>query len=406
MTRSILVLLACAFLLGGCGNSSTSPDDNPGDDGGDDGGNTGGEMPTVTGIHPVGAGPGFPVTITGRHFSILRHPGIVYLGGSYPATITDWSDTEIVFVMPDVPGNWVKVEIAFEDDVVDAGFMGSWEEGVIQLTNTSGGPGAGEPTWSANGEWVYYVQYLDKQQQYDLYRVPSTGGLTQRVTFTEYDEHWPDINFTSGELAYGRNQTSEGNTGDYDIWIALASSLTPVDAGFATQELLDRAPAWSRDVSGGVRMAWDEEDGGVFTIRLLNSGGALTDLTNGFNARFDPTDGDWLVFADYDFLTPYLWKIEISTGMRTALPTPNGARGAADWGVNGRIVYDSGDAAGDIWVMDADGTNHELLTGTTDPEYTPRWSPTADRVAFGSHRSGNYNVFVYTLPGARPASAR
>jgi IPT/TIG domain len=415
MNRSVLALLAClALVAAGCGDSSSGPGDGNTDTPGDDGGNNGGnnsDTPTVTGIHPVGAGPGSPVTITGTNFSVpvanARHPGLVYLGGSYPATITDWSDTEIVFLMPDVPGNWVKVEIAFEDEVVDAGFMGSWEEGVIQLTNTGAGTGAGAPTWTVDGAWIWYVQHDEQEQQYDLWRVPSTGGVPERMTHTPYDEQWPDIQFSSGAVAFGRNATTNGNAaGDYDIWIAQTFQyLSPADPNHATQDLLDRAPSWSRDVQAGIGLAWDTRDGSVSTIYLRDNG-VPTPLTTGTNPRFNPIDGDWIVCADTNVLTPYLLKVRISTGDRTPLGTPNEPRGAADWGVNHRIVYDSGDGSGNIWVMDEDGNNQELLIGTPDLEYAPRWSPTADRVAFASHRFGSFNAFVYTLPEAREAVAR
>lgn len=409
MKRSVFALLAClafaALAPAGCGDSSSGPDDggtdNSGDNGGNNGGNTGNDLPTVTGIHPAGAYPGYPVTITGTNFNTpaLRHPGVVYLGGSYPATITDWSDTEIVFAMPNVPGNRVTVEIAFEDEVIDAGFMGAWEDGVIQLTDTVGGTGAGQPTWDVTGEWIWYVQRDEAEHQYDLWRIPSTGGVPERVTHTDSNEQWPDINFLSGGVAFGRDATTDGNTaGDYDIWVALTFQyLSAVDPNHAMQDLLDRAPAWPRDVQAGIGLAWETADGTGTSSIWLDDNGVPAPLTTGFNPRFDPTDGDWLLCQDYNVLSRYLLKVQVSTGARTPFSIPNEVTGGADWGVNGRIVFGSSDGSGNLWVMEDSGVNQQLLVGTPDPEYAPRWSPNADRVAFASHRFGNFNIFVKTV---------
>jgi hypothetical protein len=141
------------------------------------------------------------------------------------------------------------------------------------------------------------------------------------------------------------------------------------------------------------------DSSGVSTIMLLNSGGAITKFAIGTNPRFDPLHGDWMLFTDYDYLTPHLYKRKVGqSSSRIELPTPHGFSGDADWGVNGRIVYGTGEFGRDAWVMDADGANPEKLFGRDDtPEYSMRWSPTADRVAFGSHRSGAFDIYVYTL---------
>lgn len=49
----------------------------------------------------------------------------------------------------------------------------------------------------------------------------------------------------------------------------------------------------------------------------------------------------------------------------------------------GKIVYDSDESGnGDIWVMDADGSNKVRLTDDPERECLPRWSPNGKRIAY------------------------
>ncbi len=383
-----------AALLSGCGDSPT--------DSGNAGGGGGGPM--ISAVYPFGAGPGAFVTITGSGFGTARAVGVVRIGGQM-ATITSWADDEIIAVMPDVAANPAAVDVEIGGDSITAGSVLVWEPGVIQLTDTQSGSGAGEPTWSADGAWIYYTERVDGQ--YELFRVASTGGAPIRVTNTLYDENWPDINFQSGFVAFGSNSTGSGNTdGDYEIWVAAPdfSSMMHIAPDIAMQSYLDRTPAWSRDVSGGVTLAYSSEnDIGTFVIRLLHSGGAVSELTTGANPRFNPNDGDAIVFVDFVGVATQIFKTTTIPGAdRTALSTDPETGGWADWGVNGKIVYERSDNSRDIWIMDTDGSHKASLISTPDPEYGPRWSPDATRIAYGSHRFASFNVFVFTMPESRP----
>ena len=38
------------------------------------------------------------------------------------------------------------------------------------------------PTWSIDGKWIYYVHYADEAISADLWRIPSIGGVPERLT--------------------------------------------------------------------------------------------------------------------------------------------------------------------------------------------------------------------------------
>jgi len=55
----------------------------------------------------------------------------------------------------------------------------------------------------------------------------------------------------------------------------------------------------------------------------------------------------------------------------------------------------------DIWVMDAEGNNPVQLTQGGGLDMRPAWSPDGKRLAFTSNRDGNYEIYVMHADGTR-----
>jgi Tol biopolymer transport system component len=79
-------------------------------------------------------------------------------------------------------------------------------------------------------------------------------------------------------------------------------------------------------------------------------------------------------------------------GLLTALVVPATAH-ATFPGANGKIAFVRG---GDIWSMNADGTDQVQLTNTPQTEKTPMWSPDGSKIAFGVGPS-DWQGKVYTM---------
>ena len=63
-----------------------------------------------------------------------------------------------------------------------------------------------------------------------------------------------------------------------------------------------------------------------------------------------------------------------------------------------RIAFTSTrDGNGEIYVMDADGSNQTRLTDDLAPDSSPAWSPDGTRIAFTSDRSGVGNTGIYVM---------
>ena len=56
---------------------------------------------------------------------------------------------------------------------------------------------------------------------------------------------------------------------------------------------------------------------------------------------------------------------------------------------------------GNIYVMDADGSNRTKLTASSYyGDFQPDWSPDGTQITFSSKRDGNYEIYVMNADGA------
>ena len=87
-------------------------------------------------------------------------------------------------------------------------------------------------------------------------------------------------------------------------------------------------------------------------------------------------------------------------GLQVEFETDRGTRMNADFSPDGdTIVFD---LLGAVYSMPADGGQATRLTGPDSVNYRPRFSPTGDRIAFLSDRSGTLNVWVMNADGSNP----
>lgn len=70
-----------------------------------------------------------------------------------------------------------------------------------------------------------------------------------------------------------------------------------------------------------------------------------------------------------------------------------------------RMGYDimSDKNVGNLWVLNADGSNHQKLTLRDLSEFSPRWSPSGDRIAFVSQGKNGSEIFIYWVQTAKMA---
>ncbi|MFS4455117.1 S9 family peptidase [Maribacter sp. 2304DJ31-5] len=72
--------------------------------------------------------------------------------------------------------------------------------------------------------------------------------------------------------------------------------------------------------------------------------------------------------------------------------SPNG-----DWVIYKRMGFDimKDKAAGNLWMLKTDGSEHQKLTSREVGESTPKWSPSGDRLAFTSSTDEGSEIYMY-----------
>ena len=95
--------------------------------------------------------------------------------------------------------------------------------------------------------------------------------------------------------------------------------------------------------------------------------------------------------------------VDVDGGNETQLTeTPLGDEFVPTWSPDGStLVYDFTPAgeAGDIWVMDADGSNKQQLTTESSNETRPSYSPDGTKILFSSDRDGDNELYVMDSDG-------
>ena len=234
------------------------------------------------------------------------------------------------------------------------------------------------PAWSPDGEHLAFAHRLPDPilnqatnewldfGPVDIWVLPIGGGDWRRVTNTpstnmpveKYDLDWS----IDGQIAY----TAADPGGGFEIWVVDAAgtraptNLTGHLAGSQYQ------PSWSPDAT---RIVYVSNSDGDDDIWVMNADG-----TNPRNLTNRSISHDGHVLADRSEKHP-AWS-------------PDGTR----------IVYESDRSGGDpdIWVMNADGSEHRILHDNNNPERRPAWSHDGTRILF-VHNTGNGDDDIWTM---------
>jgi TolB protein len=195
-----------------------------------------------------------------------------------------------------------------------------------------------QPAWSPDGEQIIFrTNRADPTANVaDVWIMDADGSDERPLLVQAGDQRYPSFSPDGKRLAY----MSKGETGTAQIWLADA------DGGDARMlydsALEDSAPAWSPD---GTKLAF-ESHGPV--------GG---------------TDGD-------------IYVLDLRSGTASQLTAdppaaPVHEEGPA-WSPDGTMIAftsERSDLSGDIWIMQADGSDPRRLTTTPVLDESPDWQP-------------------------------
>jgi len=197
-----IAVLSILTLAAGCGD-----DDSPSGPG--DGGGTG--TPAISSILPPGASSGIQITISGSNFGSAQGTGKVEVAGE-EATVDAWSDTEIKCTIPAGLSESLGASVAL---TTGSGQSSSSQMDITPPNTykvTSDHPMDHYPCWSPGADWIYFSSTRSGGANWDIYRIPATGGVAERVTYDDAPDFYPDMNLSSGELAWSSKMRHINNS--------------------------------------------------------------------------------------------------------------------------------------------------------------------------------------------------
>ena len=202
----------------------------------------------------------------------------------------------------------------------------------------------------------------------DLYWTAPDGEQTERITTSAGTEEWPRWAPDGRRIAY--------TEGGYLLYISDDGSWpVAVVEPEVTDEFVAIAsePAWSPD---GSKIAY---------IRIEYPRSDLGDINSSKPVRD-------LYVADVD-----------GGGVTLLNDTPDEDEYVPSWSPNGHhIVYDrtTEDTVGDIWVINADGSDPREVYSSEENETVPVVSPDGQRIAFVSSQDGDAEIFLVNMDGS------
>jgi Tol biopolymer transport system component/DNA-binding winged helix-turn-helix (wHTH) protein len=216
-----------------------------------------------------------------------------------------------------------------------------------------------EPAFSADGLKVAFERGSVGGLSKDLYVIPVSGGVPQRLTF---DNSWGG------------------------------------------------SPAWTQD---GADIVFSSNRGGQMNLwRVSATGGPPAPVAGVSAMAYAPSisrKGSLLAY-EHDTFTTGIWRISLkdkthSAGHSTPLITARGmVNTRPNFSPDGKKVVFESDRLGfsDIWYCDSDGSNCAQLTSLHGTAGTARWSPDGRRIAFEFQSQHYYDVYVLEVPNGRP----
>lgn len=287
----------------------------------------------------------------------------------------------------------------------------------VMMTNLTNHPRMdSSPAWSPDGTRIAFRSSRDNVSPWgstEIYVMDADGSNPTRLTFTDSlfntGPAWsPDgskIAFSSSSRTYDerRDDTSQIYVMDAD-----GSHLEPLTHD---QTTINGSPVWSPD---GIRIVFSSERDRSSNLHIMDADGSNRTLLSPATFRrtqshFWSPDGDAIVFASTDGNQWDIYLLTVSTGALVNLTDHPSTDTGPTWSPDGRRIAfssardplprtDPSHAAGDIWVMDRDGSNLTRLTHSPQPHSMPAWSPDGGKIAFMKLTAWyRYDIFVLDL---------
>jgi serine/threonine protein kinase/Tol biopolymer transport system component len=257
------------------------------------------------------------------------------------------------------------------------------------------------PAWSTDGQWIYYTHAIKSVSEFDVWRIPSSGGTPERLTEQSSDKRYVtpiDANtvlfVAPGQDRAGpwlwaldvkRHEAHRVSVGlERYLSVAasadgrrLVASVATATAALWSVPILDR-PVEEREVTPYQTP----------TARALAPRFGKDSLF--FLSSSGPGDGLWRV---QNGKAAEIWKGSDGTLIESPAVSPLGDRVAVVLKRQGKLQ---------LTLVSADGADHRSVAEGIDVRGTSAWSPDASWIATGGTDAEGAGLFKIPLTGGPP----
>lgn len=249
------------------------------------------------------------------------------------------------------------------------------------------------PAWSHDGTriaWISKVNGFD-----EIFVAGTDGSNILRLTNRQVNDRFPVWAPDDSLIVF-----SSGDGNDTELYVVSPDGGTPVQ--LTDNTAFDGNPSWSPD---GAQIAFVSNRTGSNEIFVMDADGSnveqLTDSDgNNFNPVWSP-DGERIAFVTDRDGDRDVYSMAADGTDETPLALESEDEFVPVWSPDGSLiafVRESGNETGDLYIMDADGSNEELLAENVHaPDPNLVWSPDGTRIAFLRNVGGPLDIHLVGL---------
>ncbi|MCP4231031.1 MAG: hypothetical protein GY771_12910 [bacterium] len=281
--------------------------------------------------------------------------------------------------------------------LVAVAFSPAFGDDAVQLTTDPSNDYS--PSWSPDGSRIAYDSYVGGN--YDIYTIPSTGGIPTRITTDTDSDSAPEWSPDNSTILYRSGGAVP------ELYKIPATGGTRVR--FTYDGNSNNSPSWSSDdtkiayfgnsVKNGAQaddaIFWVPADDGTVGPYPI-----VTYMDNN-SPDWHPNGSNKIICSRNAWGGTYdIWWIDLSSdGDRITTEDSRDIHPA--YSPYGEYVAFASDMGGnrDIWIIPATGGTPIQVTDYPGDDVWPTWSPSGDKIAFMSGRSGNSDIWVIDVSG-------